>query len=262
MNEIMNIKGIECCERDGVAYLKLETVARGLGFTTVATSGNECVRWNRVEKYLNEIGFSAEVGKNDFIPENVFYRLAMKAKNTAAEAFQAQIADEVIPSIRKHGAYLTPETIDRILGDPDTIIRLATALKEEREKRKELEAENETQRQVIADFKPIKQYVDEILSSTGTMAITQIAADYGMSAVRLNNILCESGVQHRVNGQWILYRKHMGKGYTKSGTIPIVHSNGTPDTKMFTKWTQKGRLLIHEILTKQGIKAVMDRDAA
>lgn len=262
MNEIMNIKGIECYERDGVAYLKLETVARGLGFTTVATSGNECVRWNRVEKYLNEIGFSSEVGKNDFIPENVFYRLAMKAKNAAAEAFQAKIADEVIPSIRKHGAYLTPETIDRILGDPDTIIRLATALKEEREKCKELEAENETQRQVIADFKPIKQYVDEILASTGTMAITQIAADYGMSAVRLNNILHENGVQHRVNGQWILYRKHMGKGYTKSDTIPIVHSDGTSDTKMFTKWTQKGRLLIHEILTKRGIKAVMDRDVA
>ena len=91
MNEIMNISGIECYEKDGVAYLKLETVARGLGFTRTAASGNEVVRWETVRKYLAELGVptswhgdSQPVGKEglpDFIPENVFYRLAMKAKN-------------------------------------------------------------------------------------------------------------------------------------------------------------------------------------
>lgn len=112
MNDIMNISGIECFEKNGVAYLKLETVARGLGFTTVATSGNEVVRWNTVHKYLESLGVATSCnGSNyrescpDFIPENIFYRLAMKAKNEAAERFQAKIADEVISSIRKHGAY-------------------------------------------------------------------------------------------------------------------------------------------------------------
>ena len=88
MSDIINIDGVECYEKDGTAYLKLETVARGLGFTTVATSGNEVVRWKRVEKYLSDLKFidTSVDGKTlpDFIPENIFYRLAMKAKNAAA----------------------------------------------------------------------------------------------------------------------------------------------------------------------------------
>ena len=110
MNEIMNIGGVDCYEKDGTAYLKLETVARGLGFTRTADSGNEVVRWERVNKYLEEIGFMPTSGHGGFIPENIFYRLAMKAKNEAAEKFQALVADEIIPSIRKTGAYSIPRT--------------------------------------------------------------------------------------------------------------------------------------------------------
>ena len=119
MNElhIINIDGVECYEKGGIAYLKLETVARGLGFTD-NSKGIEYVRWNTVRQYLKDIGFSQEVAKDDFIPENVFYRLAMKAKNEAAEKFQAKVADEIIPSIRKTGGYgfkpLTPEQMMRI----------------------------------------------------------------------------------------------------------------------------------------------------
>ena len=118
MNElqIMNIKGIKCYEKDGVVYLDLETCARGLGFTQ-EKSGVEYVRWETVNGYLEEIGFPKKLGKGDFIPENIFYRLAMKAKNAVAEAFQAKIADEVIPSIRRNGGYIygqenmTPEEL-------------------------------------------------------------------------------------------------------------------------------------------------------
>ena len=106
MNElqIINIDGVECYEKDGTAYLKLETVARGLGFTD-NSKDVEYVRWNTVKQYLKDIGFSQEVAKDDFIPENIFYRLAMKAKNETAEKFQAKVADEIIPSIRKTGGY-------------------------------------------------------------------------------------------------------------------------------------------------------------
>ena len=272
MNEIMNISGIECYEKDGVVYLKLETVARGLGFTRIAASGNEVVRWETVRKYLSELGVptswhgdSPPVGKEglpDFIPENIFYRLAMKAKNEVAERFQALVADEVIPSIRKHGAYMTSATIEKILTDPDPIIHLATELKEERAKRKSLEAENEQQRQIIADFEPIKHYVDTILESPGAMATSQIAADYDMSTRRLNKILHEEGIQHCVNGQWILYRKYMGQGYTKSKTFTFDRSDGRPDAKTQTYWTQKGRLWLNEVLNKRGIYAIMDRPSA
>lgn len=133
------------------------------------------------------------------------------------------------------------------------------ALADAEEARLALLAENEQQRQAIADFEPIKHYVDTILESPSTLTTTQIAADYDLSAQRLNKILKSAGIQHNVNGQWILYKKHMGQGYTKSKTIQFTHSDGRVDSKMQTQWSQKGRLLIHEILTARGILAVMDK---
>lgn len=149
MNEISVIKGIECYEQDGTAYLKLDTVAWGLGFTQVQKKGGKeyaSVRWERVEQYLKEFGFPHKWGKDDFIPENVFYRLAMKAKNEKAEKFQAMVADEVLPSIRKHGAYMTPDKLEEVLLKPDTLIQLAQNLKDEQEKRRALEAKVEQDR--------------------------------------------------------------------------------------------------------------------
>lgn len=126
----------------------------------------------------------------------------------------------------------------------------------------ELLAENEAQRQVIADFEPVRQYVDTILHSKGSLATSQIAADYGISARALNRILHEEGIQHKVNSQWILYREHMGKGWTDSRTIQFIHSDGRPDAKMMTYWTQKGRMMIHNLLARRGIVPVMDREGA
>ncbi len=113
-NEIMNISGVDCYEKDGTAYLNLEAVARGLGFTqTQIKNGVEyvSVRWERVEQYLAELGFPHKWGKEDFIPENIFYRLAMKAKNETAEKFQALVADEIIPTIRRTGGYVANDEL-------------------------------------------------------------------------------------------------------------------------------------------------------
>lgn len=105
------ISGVSCYEQDGTAYLKLDDVARGLGFTQTAKSGNEVIRWERVTKYLAELGIptSGDGFPPAYIPENIFYRLAMKAKNETAEKFQALVADEIIPSIRKTGGYTMPK---------------------------------------------------------------------------------------------------------------------------------------------------------
>ena len=92
-----------------------------------------------MNEFSKEFGFDHKWSKDDFIPENIFYRLAMKAKNEAAEKFQAKVADEVIPSIRKHGAYLTLQAAEAVLLNPDTIIQLATQIKEEQARRMELE---------------------------------------------------------------------------------------------------------------------------
>ena len=123
-----------------------------------------------------------------------------------------------------------------------------------------LTTENQIQAQQIAELKPIKEYVDIILQSTDTVTITQIAADYGLSAKKLNKILNQEKVQHKVNDQWILYSNMMNKGYTKSETIDIERSDGRIESKMYTRWTQKGRLKIHEILTNLGFIANYDRE--
>lgn len=102
------IYGVSCYEQDGTAYLRLEDVAHGLGFTQTK-NGIEYVRWETIDKYLRDLGFSQQVGKDSYIPENIFYRLAMKAKNETAEKFQALVADEIIPSIRKTGSYTVPK---------------------------------------------------------------------------------------------------------------------------------------------------------
>lgn len=123
-----------------------------------------------------------------------------------------------------------------------------------------LNTENQIQAQQIAELKPIKEYVDIILQSKGTVTITQIAADYGMSAQKLNKILNQERIQYKVNDQWILYSNMMNKGYTKSETMKIAHDDGRQEVKMYTRWTQKGRIKIHDILTKLGFIANYDRE--
>lgn len=200
-------------------------------------------------------------GKQDMtvINESGLYSLVLSSKLPNAKKFKRWITTEVIPSIRKHGAYMTPDTMQRFIADPDFAIGLLTALKDEQAKSRALEAENEKQSQLLAVYEPKVQYLESILQSEGTMTTAQIAADYDMSAIQLNQILRDAGIQRKVNGQWILYRKYMGKGYTKSETINITRSDGRPDTKMHTRWTQKGRLMIHEVLTARGIKAKIDK---
>lgn len=162
MNEIMTIQGIPCYEKDGIAYLNLETVARGLGFTE-KKGDVDYVMWRRVDKYLEELHFGTSAERPEYIPENIFYRLAMKAKNETAERFQAMIADEVVPAIRKHGGYLTPAKVQEVLTDPDTIIRLATQLKESREKALKLEAINSDLTVQNQIYKPKAAYFDQIV---------------------------------------------------------------------------------------------------
>ena len=123
-----------------------------------------------------------------------------------------------------------------------------------------LEYDNLIKAQQIAELKPIKDYIDTILSSEDTMTITQIGADYGKTAYELNKILHEQGIIRNVGGQWILYKEHMNKGYTKSETITVKRKDGTEKVVSNTKWTQKGRLKIHEILTVLGIKANQDKE--
>lgn len=243
---------IRTVEVNGEPWLVGKDVAVALGYTNPRKALDDHV--DSEDKLQGDgVTIRDSMGREQhptLINESGLYSLVLSSKLPGAKKFRRWVTSEVLPSIRKTGGYSLPKDY------PSALRALADA----EEEKAALAAENERQRQAIADFEPIRQYVDTILESPGTLATTQIAADYGMSAKALNRILHEEGIQHCVNGQWILYRKLMGKGYTKSKTISFRHSDGRPDTKMQTQWSQSGRLLIHEILNRRGILAVMDRE--
>ena len=201
-------------------------------------------------------------GKQDrkFINEGNLYRLIAKSNLPQAEIFESWVFDEVLPTIRKTGMYMTDNIWDTITNNPEKLGEVLINYGKVKRELEHLEEENQIQKQLIAEYKPIKEYVDTILSSEDTMTTTQIAADYGFSAYELNKTLNEQRVVRKVGGQWILYIEHMNKGYTKSETMTVKKKDGTDKVVANTKWTQKGRLFIHNLLENLGIKANMDRE--
>ncbi len=175
------------------------------------------------------------------------YSLVLSSKLPSAKRFKHWITSEVLPSIRQTGHYsLNLGKYEALI--PKDYPSALRALADEVDK-------NEKLQQIIDDYQPKVDYYSKILKSKDGLAVTQIAKDYGMSAYQLNKILEEEHIQYKVNGQWVLYQKIADMGYTRSETIPIIYSDGTKGSKTSTKWTQRGRLAIHEILTRRGIKA-------
>ena len=197
MNElqVMNINGVECYEKDGMAYLKLETVARGLGFTQIAASGNEVIRWERVRKYLSELGVPT-CGDDGFIPENIFYRLAMKAKNEVAEKFQAKVADEIIPSIRKHGGYIAGQesmTAEELMAKALIVAQQTIADREARISA--LSVQN-------AIMSPKADYFDELVERNTLTNFRETAKELGVGPKKFVEFLL---------GKKYVYRNKKGK---------------------------------------------------
>lgn len=152
-------------------------------------------------------------------------------------------------------AWNTPEQVfARALKMADqTIAKLKDSVKL-------LSTEISVKNQIIGELKPKADYYDEILKNPGLVTITQIAKDYGMSGKKMNDILHDIGIQYKQSGQWLLYSKYHCMGYTHSETVDIVRSDGRPDVKMNTKWSQKGRIFLYDKLKESGILPVIEQE--
>ncbi len=194
-------------------------------------------------------------GVQDAYPKEIAVRIERLT------AFHRWVTHEVLPSIRKHGVYMTEATIDKVLTDPDFGIRLLTQLKAEQKKVATLTETINVQSQQIAEMKPKAGYYDVILACKDAVAITTIAKDYGKSGQWLNDYLHELGIQFKQGNIWLLYQKYAENGYTCTKTHNYQGTDGTQHSKVHTYWTQKGRLLIYELLKSHELLPLIEQSA-
>jgi len=187
------------------------------------------------------------------------YPLEIQKRIEKLTAFRRWVTHEVLPLIRKHGAYMTQVTIDKVLADPDFGIRLLTRLKEEQTNNAALVTLVNVKNQQIAEMKPKASYYDVILNCKDAVAITIIAKDYGKSGQWLNEYLHKLGVQFKQGNIWLLYQKHAEKGLTCTKTHSYPGNDGATHSRVHTYWTQKGRIFIYELLKAQGVLPLIEQ---
>lgn len=259
MNEILQIKNVHgfLDKKTGTAWLNAGDVARGFGFTKLETKNGvkyESVRWARVNEYLRSFGFRPNVGEDDFLPENMVYRLGFKASNETAQKFQAILADEVLPAIRKHGAYLTEQKVEEILTNPDTIIKLATQLKQEREARKQAENLNEQNKPKVLFADSVSVADDAILIGALAKLIKQNGVDIGQNRLfqklRDMGYLIKSGQDKNMPTQ-----KAMNMKLFRVKERTVGNPDGSVRTTRTTLVTGKGQIyFINLFLAKDKAK--------
>lgn len=213
------------------------------------------------EKANFELGLRG--GATNCINESGLYAVILRSDKPQAKPFRKWVTNEVLPSIRKHGAYMTDQTLERALTSPDFLIELATQLKAEQAQRKQLETTVAVQNQQIAELQPKASYYDVVLNCKDLISTGKIAKDYGWSAQKLNEYLHKHGVQYKQGKTWLLYQKYAGMGYTSTKTHTYHGDDGMEHAaEPHTYWTQKGRLFIYDLLKSDGIYPLIEREAA
>ena len=194
--------------------------------------------------------FAPEFGQRGtwLINESGLYSLILSSKMPKAKEFKHWVTSKILPSLRKYGAYFTPEALYQSLCKPENLIEILHALADEQKRNTDLSVEN-------ARLSVKARYYDEILNSTNNVPVTQIAKDYGMSAIAFNKMLHEYGIQYPIRNSWVLYAEYANNGYTQSKTYKYAENKAS----MHTCWTQRGRLFLYEFLRERGVLPMCER---
>lgn len=183
---------------------------------------------------------------------------AMEFKLKYIEAFNAmkRQIEQTKPSVPQN--YL--EALKSLVKAEEEKQQLALENKQQQATILTISKENMELGNKITEMLPKVSYYDKILQSNATMTVTQIAQDYGMSAMKLNKELEAMKIQHKVRGQWILYGKFLTGGYVHSRAVDILRSDGRHDVKYNTECTTKGRIFLYESLKAKGILPLIEQE--
>ena len=244
MNNVMVFENnkVEVFELDGQVLFNPYHVGKCLDLTDSAVRKTMSeMNEKQVIKLKNSDVNSSNIRKlnnagENFLTEKGVYKLIFKSRKPEAERFQDWVTDEVLPTIRRTGGYIstTPDMSEQEIMARAVQISMKT-IAQKKNTIATLQNRNAMQEQIILELQPKADYMDMILQSKSVVNINQIAKDYGMSARELNKILHEIGIQYKQGGQWLLYKEYQSNGYTHSETFSFTHKNGLPDVVMNTK---------------------------
>lgn len=239
MNEITTFEhsefgSIRTAEIDGKPYFAGRDIATALGYKQPA----DAIRNHCKGVYALSTPTNSGVQIMKYISEGDVYRLIIHSRLPEAEKFERWVFDEVLPNIRKHGAYMTPDTIEKVLTDPDFIIKLATSLKEEQEKNKRLQLENKS-------LKPKAAYFDKLVDRELNLNFRDTAKELNTKQTHLMTFLKKNGFIYYTKKREIRpYAEHVDDGLFVLKEYSTSVHNGTQ-----TLITPKGRLVIGKLMS-------------
>lgn len=224
---------IRTCMVDGETYFVGKDVASALGYVNPTKAVS--VHVDEEDRSMSEMDTHQRGSQMTIIiNESGLYSLILSSKLESAKRFKRWVTSEVLPAIRQNGRY------------------------ELQQQNRVLESRNALLEEINREQRPLTDYARNILSSTQTVTITQIAQDYGFTAVRFNELLMRLRIQHKVGGQWILYAPYLNRGYVQSFSSYFVKPDGEVQVKVHTRWTQGGRLFLYGELKKAGVLPLIE----
>nr|DAW92430.1 MAG TPA: repressor domain protein [Caudoviricetes sp.] len=245
MNELMIFNNpefgeIRTIEEDGKVLFCGSDVAKALGYAKPQNAIDRHCK-GALKRGIPHPQSPDKTIEMNFIPEGDIYRLAAKSELPGAERFESWIFDEVLPSIRKHGAYLTPETLEAAILNPDTMIRLCTALKDEQDKRKALEEKQEADRPKVLFADSVAASKTSILVGELSKLLKQNGVDIGQN--RLFHWLRSNGFLIRRQGTDynMPTQRAMEMGLFEIKETSITHADGHTSVNKTPKVTGKGQ---------------------
>ena len=223
---------IRTCMVEGDTYFVGKDVASALGYKNTMDALMRHV--DEEDKQTSGFTMGDQQYGMTVINESGLYSLILSSKLDSAKRFKRWVTSEVLPQIRKNGCYQLEK---QLIASEEQCVRYE---------------------ETILKQKPLTDYARTILSSTQTVTVTQIAQDYGFSAVRFNELLMHLRIQRKVGGQWILYMPYVHRGYVQGFSSYYVKPDGEVQVKVHTRWTQSGRLFLYEELKKAGVLPLIE----